>query len=61
MQCGQIEIEEACETLNEIRTRTYDHAKPLIEFRSPLQLKNFTPPPGIVLVGDCHIVKAAFL
>ena len=33
MQRGQIEIEEACETLNEIRTRTYDQAKPLIEFR----------------------------
>jgi CHC2 zinc finger/AAA domain len=33
--------------------------KPLIEFRSPLQLKNFVPPPGIVLVGDCHIVKGS--
>jgi hypothetical protein len=31
----------------------------LIEFRSPLQLKNFTPPPGIILVGDCHIVKGS--
>jgi hypothetical protein len=31
--------------------------RPLIEFRSPLQLKNFKPPPGLVLVGDCHIVK----
>jgi hypothetical protein len=30
---------------------------PLIEFKTPLQLKNFVPPPGIVLVGDCHIVK----
>jgi len=33
--------------------------RPLIEFRSPLQLKNFTPPPGIVMVGDCHIVKGS--
>jgi hypothetical protein len=33
--------------------------RPLIEFRSPLQLKKFIPPPGIVLVGDCHIVKGA--
>ena len=31
--------------------------RPLIEFRSPLQLKNFMPPPGLVLVGDFHIVK----
>jgi hypothetical protein len=31
--------------------------RPLIEFRSPLQLKNFTPPPGHVLAGDCHIKK----
>ena len=37
----------------------HEAEKPLIEFRSPLQLKNFTPPPGIVLVGDCHIVKGS--
>jgi hypothetical protein len=30
---------------------------PLIEFKTPSQLKNFIPPPGIVLVGDCHIVR----
>jgi len=29
----------------------------LIQFKSPLELKNFKPPPGHVLVGDCHIVK----
>jgi hypothetical protein len=34
-------------------------AKPLIEFRSPLELKNFKPPDGIVLVGDCHIVRGS--
>jgi hypothetical protein len=33
--------------------------KPLIEFRSPLQLKNFEPPPGIILAGDCHIVRGS--
>jgi hypothetical protein len=32
---------------------------PLIEFRKPSQLKDFTPPPGIILVGDCHIVRGA--
>jgi hypothetical protein len=32
---------------------------PLIEFKTPLQLKNFVPPPGIVLVGDCHIVRGS--
>jgi hypothetical protein len=33
--------------------------RPLIEFRSPLELKNFTPPPGLVLVGDFHIVTGS--
>lgn len=36
-----------------------DRPRPLIEFRSPSQLKSFIPPPGMVLVGDCHIVKGA--
>jgi hypothetical protein len=27
----------------------------LIEFKSPLELKNFVPPPGVELVGDYHI------
>ena len=36
-----------------------ERENPLIEFRSPLQLKNFTPPPGLVLVGDCHIVRGS--
>lgn len=31
----------------------------LIEFRTPLQLKSYVPPPGFVLVGDCHIVRGA--
>jgi hypothetical protein len=33
--------------------------RPLIEFKTPLQLKNFVPPPGIVLVGDCHVVRGS--
>ena len=33
--------------------------EPLIQFKSPLELKNFTPPPGHVLVGDYHIVKGS--
>jgi AAA domain/CHC2 zinc finger len=33
--------------------------RPLIEFRSPLQLKNFMPPPGLVLAGNFHIVKGS--
>lgn len=33
--------------------------KPLIEFKTPLQLKNFVPPPGVVFVGDCHIVRGS--
>ena len=30
--------------------------KPHIEIYSPIQLKNYVPPPDIQLVGDCHIV-----
>jgi hypothetical protein len=33
--------------------------RPLIEFRSPLQLKNFKAPLGLVMVGDFHIVKGS--
>jgi hypothetical protein len=57
MQRGDIDPEQARKMLDEITRYSHDAAKPLIEFRSPLELKNFTPPPGIVLVGDCHIVK----
>jgi 5S rRNA maturation endonuclease (ribonuclease M5) len=31
--------------------------EPLIQFKSPLELKNFVPPPDIILVGDCHITQ----
>src|SRR5947208_3011838 len=31
----------------------------LIEFKSPRQLKDFEPPPGHVLVGDCHVTKSS--
>jgi AAA domain len=59
MQRGDIDLEQAREMLDEITRYSHDPAKPLIEFRSPLQLKHFTPPPGIVLVGDCHIVRGS--
>jgi hypothetical protein len=36
-----------------------ERPRPLIEFRSPSQLKSFIPPPGMVLVGDCHIVRGS--
>jgi hypothetical protein len=36
-----------------------ERPRPLIEFRSPSQLKAFVPPAGAVLVGDKHIVRAA--
>jgi hypothetical protein len=36
-----------------------ERPRPLIEFRSPSQLKAFVPPAGSVLVGDCHIVRGA--
>jgi hypothetical protein len=39
--------------------RETEKPRPLIEFKTPLQLKNFIPPPGIVLVGDCHIVRGS--
>jgi AAA domain/DnaB-like helicase N terminal domain len=57
---GQISAAEARERLKQILTEPSTNPKrPLIEFRSPRQLKNFTPPPGLVLVGDCHIVRGS--
>jgi AAA domain/DnaB-like helicase N terminal domain len=57
---GQITAAEARERLNDLFTESSTNPKrPLIEFRSPLELKKFTPPPGHVLVGDCHIVRGA--
>ena len=31
----------------------------LIEFKSPCQLKDFKPPPGHEMVGDCHVTKGS--
>jgi hypothetical protein len=56
LKCGDIDIEAARTELDNIVTHSREREKPLIEFRSPRQLKNFIPPPGLVLVGDCHIV-----
>jgi AAA domain len=33
--------------------------RPLIEFKTPLELKNFSPPPGVVLAGDCHVARGS--
>jgi len=67
LKLGQSIITGKMITVGDIRAKLHaieqngspNGEKPLIEFRSPLQLKNFTPPPGIVLVGDCHIVKGS--
>ena len=43
-----------------IKAETIQEApRPLIEFKRPSELKNFVPPPGIVLIGDCHIVRGS--
>jgi Mrp family chromosome partitioning ATPase len=55
---GTITAADAREQLNAILAQpAREPERPLIEFRSPLELKSFTPPPGLVLVGDCHIVR----
>jgi hypothetical protein len=59
MKRGDIDIEAARTELDNIVTHSREREKPLIEFRSPRQLKNFIPPPGLVLVGDCHIVRGS--
>jgi hypothetical protein len=59
MQRGDIDLEDARKALADIMDRSRRPEKSLIEFRSPLQLKNFIPPPGLVLVGDCHIVRGS--
>jgi hypothetical protein len=58
LAAGDIALDSAREKLDEIIEQSKPVSQsPLIEFRSPLQLKNFVPPPGVVLVGDFHIVK----
>jgi len=32
---------------------------PIIEFLSPSQIGGFEPPPGMILAGDCHLVRGA--
>jgi DnaB-like helicase N terminal domain/AAA domain len=56
---GEIALEQAAKGLTELSAHASEAQRPLIEFHSPLQLRNFTPPPGIVLVGDCHIVRGS--
>ena len=56
---GEIALEQAAKGLTKLSALAGEALRPLIEFRSPLQLRNFTPPPGLVLVGDCHIVRGS--
>ena len=60
---GKITAADARDRLHEIlsqrNTTEREPERPLIEFRSPLQLKSFMPPPGLVLAGDFHIVKGS--
>jgi hypothetical protein len=56
---GDYTPDEAQQALAKITDHVRDHERPLIEFRSPLQLQRFKPPPGIVMVGDCHIIKGS--
>jgi DnaB-like helicase N terminal domain/AAA domain len=57
---AEITPEQALDRLEKLdQDQAHEVGRPLIEFRSPLQLQNFTPPPGIMLVGDCHVVKGS--
>src|SRR5262249_32644770 len=56
---GEISLEQAAKGFMELSAHASGALHPLIQFRSPMQLKNFTPPPGMILVGDCHIVKGS--
>jgi hypothetical protein len=56
---GDIDIGDARTELANIVARSRERERPLIEFRSPLQLQNFTPPPDLVMVGDFHVVKGS--
>src|SRR5581483_3593969 len=59
LQSGTIGIEQAAKQLTKLTERPERNAKPLIVFRSPLELQNYTPPPGLVLIGECHVVKGS--
>jgi hypothetical protein len=53
------ELSSSAVSLHSLLRSLREPERPLIEFRSPLQLKNFTPAPGLELVGDFHIVKGS--
>ena len=57
LQAREVELEEAESRLASLRSLHGRNGSQLIQFKSPLELKNFVPPPGIMLVGDYHIVK----
>jgi len=38
-------------------TKPTTDQRPVIQFFTPSELRNYQPPEGIVLVGDCHIVR----
>ncbi len=60
MKRGEIAPEDAKAELDAIIERSEAASTcRLIEFKSPLELQNFTPSPDIVLVGDCHIVRGS--
>jgi hypothetical protein len=52
---------DAEKKISEIRliSETKFARKPVIEFKTPGQLKSFKPAPDAILVGDCHIVRGA--
>ncbi len=54
---GAIAVDAARKALAELAQHERERNLPLIEFRSPLQLRNFKPPAGMVLVGDNHVMK----
>ena len=57
---AEITPEQALERLEKFnQDRAHEPERPLIEFRSPLQLKNFKPVPDLVMVGNFHIVKGS--
>ena len=55
---GNVTVDDLLETLSNAET-VKEADEPLIEFKSPLELKNFAPRPGIILIGDCHIVRGS--
>jgi hypothetical protein len=52
-------LSRAEETLEDVRSAFQARHEPLVEFMTPSQIQSYIPPEGLVLAGDCHIMRGS--